>query len=311
MQHLAIHLFGSVAVTSGAGEIRIGRSAMRVLAYLALYAAQPLPREVVAAELWPDSDEGSARSRLSTALWRLRSALGPARSPDLLRRAGDGAIGLDPAAVEAIDTRRFERRARAFLASPHEHSFEDEAEDERGRGVPMAGWYDFWALSARLRIEDLRERCLSELLARQCTAGEDQPAIDTAEKLLRIDPLREDVHQALMRIHARHGRPALVERQYERCRQAVGADLGIEPAAETEALRQSFCRGRPPTGRLLSAPPVAATEALRQSLSQSRQAVERLRSAPPADRGEFRRQLHEARHGLARLTSMIDTMLER
>ena len=284
MQNIAIHLFGPVAVATPDTEIRISRSSLRLLAYLALYAAQPVPREVVAAELWPDCDEKAARSRLSTALWRLRAALDETCG-DFLRDDGDALIGLAPAAVEAVDTRRFERRAKAFLADPGDRYWDDLAEDDRGRGAPMAGWYDMWALSARMRLEDLRERCLSELLDRQFAAGEDQPATDTADKLLRIDPLREDVHQTLMRVHMRRGRPGLALRQYERCRQVMKAELGIEPMAETEALLSS--------------------------LLQSRRSVRRARPAEAADLGEFRRRLSEARAGLDQLSSMIDTMLER
>ncbi|MDH3664900.1 MAG: bacterial transcriptional activator domain-containing protein [Alphaproteobacteria bacterium] len=287
MQQIAIHLFGPVSLTSGASDvdIKISRSPLSLLAYLALHAAQPMPRDVVSAELWPDCDEKASRSRLSTALWRLRSALGSAVSNDLLRDDGDAMVGLVPGAIEAIDLHRFERRAMAFLADPHDLGWQDAPSVDRGRGVLMAGWYDIWALSARTRIEDLRERCLSELLDRQFKAGENQPAIDTAEKLLVIDPLREDVHRTLMRVYARQGRPALALRQYERCRQAVKADLDVEPAEEIEALRAT--------------------------LVDSRRIIDRMPAAEPSDLGAFRKRLVETQHDLSSLSSMIDRLLQR
>lgn len=245
MPPVSIRLFGPVRVLAGTKgpALKIGRSALGLLAYLALYASHPLPREKISTELWPECDPDRARSRLSTALWRLRTALGPERRGSVVTQGGEATIGLTPGVLDAIDTRCFEAEARRFLDDNNTTTdWRDGTGDAGPAGEPLAGWYSVWALSARVRLEDLRERCLSVLLERQYAAGADMAAIETAERLLRIDTLREDVHQVLMRVYLRQGITGLAVRQYERCRVALAEELGVEPMAETRALRARIAR---------------------------------------------------------------------
>lgn len=245
MSPVAIRLFGPVQVLAGTTgpAIKLGRSALGLLAYLALYASSPLPREKISVELWPDCDPDRASSRLSTALWRLRSALGNDCCGSIVTERGEATIGLAPEVLEAVDTHRFEADARRFLGQDDGcRDWCDGTDQGLAHREPLAGWYSVWALSARVRLEDLRERCLSVLLERQYAAGEDMAAIDTAERLLQIDPLREDVHMVLMRVYLRQARTGLAVRQYERCRVALAEELGIEPMAEARALRAQMTR---------------------------------------------------------------------
>ncbi len=55
-------------------------------------------------------------------------------------------------------------------------------------------------------------------------------------RLLALDPLREDVHRLLMRLHARAGRRNAALRQYRACADALGRDLGVAPEDETTGL---------------------------------------------------------------------------
>ena len=77
MPSISIYLFGPARVSVGPDgqDLKIGRSAPSLLVFLAIHAERPLTREAVAAELWPDCELGKGRSRLSTAIWRLRKAL--------------------------------------------------------------------------------------------------------------------------------------------------------------------------------------------------------------------------------------------
>ncbi|TVQ32936.1 MAG: hypothetical protein EA356_12895 [Geminicoccaceae bacterium] len=241
MAEIVIHLFGPMEVDGrpAGTPIPMARSALQLLGFLALYADRPLPREAVAAELWPDCEPQRARARLSTAMWRLRAALAVFGCSRVLVCEGEATIGLDDRVLDAVDTRGFERRARLFLERADDLAWPTAEESGRARGVPLAGWYAHWALQARARLEDLRERGLTVLLQRQVAAKLDDAAIDTAQELLRIDPLREDVHQQLMAIYAGQGRFALVKRQYERCRQILEQELAVAPMVETRALAES------------------------------------------------------------------------
>ena len=61
---------------------------------------------------------------------------------------------------------------------------------------------------------------------------------------LVLDPAQEEVHRALMRLHARQRRFADALRQYETCRTALRRELDVTPDAETEALRRGILEHR-------------------------------------------------------------------
>ena len=77
--------------------------------------------------------------------------------------------------------------------------------------------------------------------------GPAELAIEAASRLLALDPTNEQAHRALMQFHARSGRRDLALRQYEKCRAALKAELGIEPDAPTLALFEDISTTPAPT----------------------------------------------------------------
>ena len=71
-------------------------------------------------------------------------------------------------------------------------------------------------------------------------AGELDEAAAVAERLLREDPLREDVHRALIRLHAGRGDRAGAVRAYHRCATTLERELGVEPAGTTQRAYQDL-----------------------------------------------------------------------
>ena len=66
----------------------------------------------------------------------------------------------------------------------------------------------------------------------------DQPkaALRYGDRLLACDPLREDVHRAVIRLQVRLGNRAEAVRQARRCRAVLRSELGVDLAPETAAL---------------------------------------------------------------------------
>ena len=69
-------------------------------------------------------------------------------------------------------------------------------------------------------------------------------AIQSALRLLALDPLQEPVHRTLMRLYMEAGRRGAALRQYQQCVSALGRELGVEPEAETKALYEEVLRQR-------------------------------------------------------------------
>src|SRR5260370_38366785 len=84
-------------------------------------------------------------------------------------------------------------------------------------------------------------------------------AIDCARRILGCDPLREEVHRDLMRLHLTAGQPAAAMRQYRLCEELLRQELAVEPAPETRALLAPILGAnsmptRKPATRMASAP---------------------------------------------------------
>lgn len=103
-------------------------------------------------------------------------------------------------------------------------------------------------MAERERLRELALEVLAKLLAHQATSGATEHAIQTAIRLLAIDPLEEAVHRALMRLYARQGRRAAALRQYQVCVGVLQRELGAEPETATKQLYRQLLRRREADG---------------------------------------------------------------
>ena len=232
MAQLRLTLFGGFEARHETGEVLTlpSRKAQALLAYLALPLGRAHPRDKLAALLWGDIREESARASLRQVLFIVRKALGDSESA-VLRHDGE-ALGLVPAAVE-VDVTTFERAvvegtpealARA-AALYHGDLLAGLVVDEMS--------FEEWLLGERERLRELALEALAKLLAHQRGGGAMEAAVGTALRLLTLDPLQEAVHRTLMRLYAGLGRRGTALRQYQRCVSVLGRELGIEPEPET------------------------------------------------------------------------------
>ena len=205
-----------------------------LLAYLATRWPEQHARERLMAMFWGDRPERKARRSLSTALWHIRRCI-----PCENCIVGDGlAVGFDFPGEVWLDTERFEMLAgRAGIKSLQA------AADLYG-GDFMDGFYDDWIIDKRYRLEGVLFEALAQLMDAYEVAGNHMAALQTAQRLLQMDSLREDAHRAAMRAYCRLGRRHNALTQYERCRAAMREDLDAEPMAETSELQQAIAEGR-------------------------------------------------------------------
>jgi DNA-binding SARP family transcriptional activator len=247
---VAVHLASGVVVTPAR------RKAQALLAYLALRPGRGEPRDKLAALLWGDVPATRARHSLRQALLEIRRAL----APSTLVEAGES-VALDPARIE-VDVAEFEclvadgsPTALARAATLYQGDLLE------GLGAQDAG-FEEWLLGERERLRELALDALARLLAHQVATGPDAAAIQTAMRLLGLDPAEESVHRALMRLYARADRRGAALRQYQACVDALERELGAEPETETRRLYQDLLReeasGAPRPDSRPERPPEAA-----------------------------------------------------
>ncbi len=210
-----------------------------LLAILALPPGRAHARDKLATLLWGGLGEAEARASLRQALFMVRRAL-----PGLpfLVIEGDS-VALNPAVVE-VDLVQFERH----VANGTPSAFEGAAALYQGdllSGLAVSEpAFEEWLLTERERCRELAIEALAKLLAHQRKVSP-EAAVQTALRLLALDPLQEPVHRTLMRLYVELARPAAALRQYEACVATMRRELGAEAETETKQLYREILECRP------------------------------------------------------------------
>jgi len=245
MTRLRLELLGDLRIRAeGAALVSItAKKGQALLAYLAVRPAQRVSREKIANLLWsstgPDQARQSLRQTLSTLRKDLTTAMGDARA--LLD--DNDLLGVDETLVEC-DVAEFEMLVAAGTDASLKRAC------ELYEGDLLDGFYlneerfDQWVLGERDRLHRLMLRASTQLIELQARLGGIDDAIATAQRTLRIDPLQEPVHRALMRLYLQSGDVVNALQQYESCARMLKRELRIEPDAETKSLHREIVQLR-------------------------------------------------------------------
>src|SRR6266508_2474740 len=259
MARLTLALLGALEVTLDGQHVGgFAYDKVRaLLAYLAVEADRPQRREALAALLWPEQPDPTARNNLRRALLTLRAAIDDQHaSPQFLLITRD-TLQFNRASDNALDVASFQALIAAVDAHAHPPAelcpecvtrLEQAVALYRGDFLAQFALRDSvafseWALVSRERLHRQALGALASLMAHHEHTGADQAAQTYARRLLALEPWDEAAHCCLMRVLVRQGRRNAALAQYERCRQVLADELGIEPSAETTALYERIWAG--------------------------------------------------------------------
>ena len=239
MKHISLHLLGGFeACFANRSNVNFPtKKAKALLAYLALQPGQYHPRDKLAALLWGNASDNQARNNLRQTLALLRKAIAHSASPCVI---SDGdTLYLDPAKIE-VDVINFEQLCDQADPAALERAA------ELYHGVLLEGFvldeetFEEWMMSERQRLHERLMQALGKLLKHHLDTGEPEHGIQTAGRMLALDPLQENVHRALIRFYLQLGRRRSALQQYQICCEVLQKELGITPEAETEQLYQQM-----------------------------------------------------------------------
>ncbi len=302
MDSLHICLFGRIRVVhaSDAAEVKMPPTASALLAFLLLHRERCQSRDVLACLRWGDQPQEQARNALNTALWRLRRALEPdgtLRGTYLVTRPS-GEIGFN-----------WQSNHWCVMAIPPAHVTAAQAAELESAlslydGELLEGFYDDWALRERERIRSLCLDSLAHLMDYYDHTAQYGASLAAGERILAIDPLREEVHRHLMRLYLRNGQRARAIRQYHACCAMLQAELGLPPMEETTALfRQMAPNATNPSNMVVrSRPDMARRDASGSPRLTLTQAVQQLSLAMQA--------FEDSRHHLQQAIHLVTTAIE-
>jgi DNA-binding SARP family transcriptional activator/pimeloyl-ACP methyl ester carboxylesterase len=238
MTRAYLSLLGGFDFGGEAAEVSaFTRKARAIVAYLALQSGHKQSREKLATLLWGNCSEAQARMNLRQALSAIRRAMPSSKSDWVLSNGGRIILSLDDV---DFDVARFE--ALAAGSSPGEL----EQAISLYRGDLLDGFslkeepFEDWLRVERERLRTVAVKALEKLVSHYFSANRLGSCVEAATRLLASDPLREDIHRALMHAYAAQGRFNLALKQYELCRDALHQQLRLQPAPQTRALYEEL-----------------------------------------------------------------------
>jgi DNA-binding SARP family transcriptional activator len=228
-----------------------GTIAQRVLAVLAL-AGGPVSRDALGDAVWGDALPRTWETALRGAVSKLRRAVGrtdPAAGG--LVRTAFGVYQLDPdVTVDVLDAGALVERAEQALPDDPAGAAAAAREAAHILGQPLlAGLDSEWIDRERQRLVPVAARAHFALSAAATALGDHVTAVDAARAAVACDPYAEVAHRRLMTAHAAAGDRAAALAAYRQCRELLTAELGVEPSADTDAVRRSVLEEPRPTRR--------------------------------------------------------------
>lgn len=249
---LVVYCLGSFRVYQDDQPIQDWKSSKgkAIFKYFVVHRKVPIAKEVLMDLFWPDSMPDAARNNLNVAIYGLRQTLRQAQ-PGLSHISfQDDHYFLKPELQIWVDIEAFaehfsmgrdlEQRGELMVAI-HEYR----AAETLYQGEFLADdRYEDWPMPQRQRLET-DYFSLLDRLSRYYFDQEDYDAGATmCQKMLAVDPCREEAHRDLMRCYSQQNQRYLALRQYHICIEALESELNVGPSQATIELYEQIRRAR-------------------------------------------------------------------
>jgi DNA-binding SARP family transcriptional activator/TolB-like protein len=243
LSQVTLRVLGTFAIEANVGRpialsIR-SRKARALLAYLAMKPDYRARREELATLFWGDNPDASARHSLRQCLISLRQDLCLASQILVVDRE---TIGLRAQFV-SIDARSFMSLARS--AGPDQLT--EAAKLWQGAFLPDLVLdieeFDSWHRQEADRLSAMAAEVFEALCRSADAVGDGERAVAAAERLVALEPTREDRQRTALKLFARHkGREAALSRA-KLLTELLRSELGVAPEGATRALIEAIKRG--------------------------------------------------------------------
>ena len=259
---LSIQVLGDFSLVYGDQQVMSFNTTrlQSLLTYLVLHRDAPQHRQHLAFLFWPDAIESQARNNLRQLLHHLRHAL-PAIGQFL--DVETSTLHWRPDAPISLDVAEFERALHvADVATGQNDQLTLRTALEQAtsfyRGDLLPSCYDEWIIPERERLRQCHLQALEQLLSVLEAQGDTVSAIRCTQRLIRFDPLSEDLYRRLMRLKALNNDRAGALRVYHTWATALQSELGVEPDPATREAYERLLHLQTPEARAIERQPESA-----------------------------------------------------
>jgi predicted ATPase/DNA-binding SARP family transcriptional activator len=251
-QPLEIYTLGGLTIQRDRTPVTgfVSRKVEALLVYLACEPREH-PREFLAEFFWDNLVQTRSLANLRMALSSLQQQLEPyvLVTRQIVAINPQSSVWLDAGELEAALTKAEQVWARMGNL-PRAVVRELDTALKLYRGDFLAGFhlrdsqgFDDWRL---MEQEHLRTRvitALHRLVEQSLGRGAYEQGIERANRLLQLDPLREEAHRQMMQLQVGAGNRSAAAAQYKTCQRLLEQELGVEPDVETTRLYQQIMQG--------------------------------------------------------------------
>ncbi len=230
-------------VDRSSGDV-IAISPNRMKALIAFLATVPRcseTRRKLAGHLWASKQDDLARQSLRTLLSQFKRGVDP-RTANLIQ-SDDTAISLDCSLVTIDRTSLIEVPEDADIATLKRAADSYRSEFAAGLEIGEAE-FDSWLEAERFFCREMVVRVLDRLVRALAVADRHVDALNYANRLAQIDPLREETHRLVIAEEAIVSGRASAMNRFEQFRLLLKEQLAVRPEAATQHLLESLRQTR-------------------------------------------------------------------
>lgn len=244
-----ITLFGSLRVAMGDRTLGpkdfMGRKPKQLLEILLLHEGRPVPKDQLAEKLWGESLPVNFSASLEHYVSLLRKRLDPGgRLDSSMVRTVHGGYRFESGDLE-VDTVIFDRiYERHVLGEASRADLETAVALVQGDLLEDEPYAD-WAAGPRSVYTQRHVELLVAAAQAALAAGDGVSGTELSTAAVNRDGYAEPAHRLLMLAHYAQGRQSAALAAFDRCRDALTGELGVDPMPETTRLHAAILQQVP------------------------------------------------------------------
>jgi len=245
---LRIELLGNINIWVQDEDITKEFSAkgLALLALLATSTSQKGERRVKLIDfLWPDCTAEKAKYNMRHTLWSMKKIFSKWQIDSFIMTSKDRQyLNLNKQVTYQVDTDEFNvyvgEIERGDVSHCEELSYLYRASFLNDLSLKDCMRFDDWLIYQRENYDRKFYESLFQVSELEATTGNLQKSVGYLEKILRINPLEEDIYRKLIELNILMDNKVEALKYFERCRESLRNELNLSPSMETVGLIEAM-----------------------------------------------------------------------